>query len=121
MDAEEKIKEEEMMAVEDFGDSRLAKIRLKQIIGICLTFIVCRSVLWDFLEKPWTSKAAKIFAFSSLSILFISTVTFIVSTVEEFSLDSTKDNSSVSDLVTVCAHVDTFTFIFFTVEYLARN
>ena len=74
--------------------------------------------MWDFLEKPWTSRAAKIFAFSSLSILFISTVTFIVSTVEEFSMDNSNDR--VSDLVMVCSHVDTFTFIFFTVEYLAR-
>ena len=75
--------------------------------------------MWDFLEKPWTSRPAKIFAFSSLSFLFISTLTFIVSTVEEFSAAS-SDQSSYSQLWSVCQYVDTFTFIFFTLEYLMR-
>ena len=107
LDAEEKIKEEEMLAVEDFGDTKLALVR---------------SELWDFLEKPWTSKPAKTFAFFSLSILFISTVTFIISTVEEYSdeLDERSDPTQATQLQVVCKHVDTFTFIFFTLEYIFR-
>ena len=111
LDTEEKIKEEEMLALETFGDSKLATIR---------------SELWDFLEKPWTSKPAKIFAFISLSILFISTVTFIISTVEEYSdeFEETKKKSRLesnpTQLQVVCIHVDTFTFIFFTLEYVFR-
>ena len=64
-----------------------------------------RSVMWDFLEKPWTSKAAKLFAFLSLSILFISTVTFIVSTVEEY--NKTEEHST--QLMKVCK--ERFNFI----------
>lgn len=111
LDAEEKIKEEEMLAVEDFGDSKLG---------------LMRSELWDFLEKPWTSKPAKIFAFISLSILIISTITFIIATVEEYSeeLDETREKlrpeSDPTQLQVVCKHVDTFTFIFFTLEYIVR-
>ena len=100
-----------MLAVEDFGDSKLG---------------LMRSELWDFLEKPWTSKPAKIFAFISLSILTISTITFIISTVEEYSeeLDETiekmRSESDPTQLQVVCKHVDTFTFIFFTLEYTVR-
>ena len=54
--------------------------------------------MWDFLEKPWTSKSAKLFAFLSLSILFISTVTFIVSTVEEYN----KSEEHSTQLMRVC-------------------
>ena len=42
MDAEEKLKEEEMMAVEDFGDSRLAKIRLRSSRITLIYFVVVK-------------------------------------------------------------------------------
>ena len=41
-----------------------------------------RIVLWDFLEKPWTSSAASSYAVLSLLIVLISTATFIISTFE---------------------------------------
>lgn len=68
-----------------------------------------------------------------MSILFISTITFIVSTVGEFSDEYTTEDEDVIDrnrstvasdglneLITVCSYVDTFTFIFFTIEYAMR-
>ena len=42
-----------------------------------------RSFLWDLLEKPWTSLAAQYYAMASLFVVFISTLTFVVSTVED--------------------------------------
>ena len=50
---------------------------------IILKIVISRSSMWDFMEKPWTSLGAQMFAVASLSVLFISTITFIVSTVEE--------------------------------------
>ena len=51
---------------------------------ICFT-LVCnsRSILWDLLEKPWTSLAAQYYAMASLFVVFISTLTFVLSTVED--------------------------------------
>ena len=74
------------------------------------------------MEKPWTIEPAKIFAFFSLTILFISTITFVVSTLDEFSVDDNNDDedNDESQLLTVCKYVDTFTFIFFTAEYCMR-
>ena len=42
-----------------------------------------RSILWDLLEKPWTSLAAQYYAMASLFVVFISTLTFVASTVED--------------------------------------
>ena len=63
-----------------------------------------------------------------MSILFISTITFIVSTVGEFSDEysfedrnnSTEAIGGVNELIIVCNYVDIFTFIFFTIEYSMR-
>ena len=42
-----------------------------------------RSFLWDLLEKPWTSLAAQYYAMASLFVVFISTFTFVLSTMED--------------------------------------
>ena len=44
-------------------------------------------MIWDFLEKPWTSAAAQVYAMSSLGVILVSTVTFIVFTFEELQVD----------------------------------
>lgn len=60
------------MKEEDFGDSKIAKIR---------------KYLWNLTEYPETSLAARITAFTSLSVVIISTVTFILSTIPELTDD----------------------------------
>ena len=42
-----------------------------------------RSWLWNVLEYPWTSNLAQFLAFFSLSMVFLSTITFIISTADE--------------------------------------
>ena len=53
--------------------------------------------MWDFLEKPWTSLGAKIFAVFSLSVLFISTITFVVSSLED--IKEIKEDSHQVDII----------------------
>ena len=55
------IKEQE----EDFGDSRLGKLR---------------KTLWNLTENPETSKAALILGYCSLGLVIVSTITFVLST-----------------------------------------
>ena len=74
--------------------------------------------MWDFLEKPWTSLGAKIFTLFSLSVLFISTITFIVSSLED--IKDIKEDQAESELSVVCQMVDIFSFSFFTLEYFSR-
>ena len=48
--------------------------------------LVCsevRSWLWNTLEYPWTSRLAQLLAFFSLSMIVLSTLTFIISTADE--------------------------------------
>ena len=48
--------------------------------------VVCsevRSWLWNTLEYPWTSRLAQLLAFFSLSMIVLSTLTFIISTADE--------------------------------------
>ena len=42
-----------------------------------------RSWMWNTIEYPWTSSLAQFLALFSLSMVLISTVTFIISTAEE--------------------------------------
>ena len=57
----------EQAAEEDFGNTEWAQ---------------WRSWLWNTIEYPWTSKLAQFLALFSLSMVLISTVTFIISTAE---------------------------------------
>ena len=85
-----------------------------------------RCSVWDFMEKPWTSRGANIFAILSLLVLFISTITFIVSTVEDIKeitgnqTSSEAASSHQSELSMVCNIVDISSFVFFTLEYVCR-
>ena len=76
--------------------------------------------MWDFLEKPWTSLGAKIFAVFSLSVLFISTITFVVSSLEDIKEIKDDQTESNSELSFVCHLIDILSFSFFTLEYFCR-
>ena len=88
--------EQEMKEREIFGSSSLSKSRQKnRLIFVFMLkalkyfgLSVSRIVLWDFLEKPWTSSAASSYAILSLLIVLISTATFIISTFEVRSIVS---------------------------------
>ena len=43
-----------------------------------------RSVMWNTIEYPWTSNLAQFLALFSLSMVVLSTITFIISTADEF-------------------------------------
>ena len=89
-----------------------------------LLIILPRCSVWDFMEKPWTSRGANIFAILSLLVIFISTITFIVSTVEDIKEITGNQTSPVfssqSELSMVCSIVDISSFVFFTLEYICR-
>ena len=48
--------------------------------------MLTRAFTWDLFEKPWSSVWAKHYALFSLAVVVISTVTFILSTMEEVGL-----------------------------------
>ena len=62
----------EQAAEEDFGNSEWA---------------LWRSWMWNTIEYPWTSKLAQFLALFSLSMVIISTITFIISTADELQMD----------------------------------
>jgi hypothetical protein len=109
-DDAERDKDEQDMKQENFGSSYLAKAR--QAFSLWNHLVVCRSRLWDFLEKPWTSDAAGSYAVLSLLVILVSTATFIISTVEEL-------QTSV-DVMRIIDTIDTITVVIFTLEYLLR-
>ena len=62
-----------------------------------------RSFLWDLLEKPWTSLAAQYYAMASLFVVFISTLTFVVSTVEDAKVN--QDGEEGNDVLLVVIEI----------------
>ena len=60
-----------------------------------------RSFLWDLLEKPWTSLAAQYYAMASLFVVFISTLTFVVSTVEDAKVNQDGEEANTVLLVVI--------------------
>ena len=75
-------------------------------------------MLWDFLEKPWTSSAASSYAILSLLIVLISTATFIISTFEARNIVSTALLSHYCHLIIV---ISIFEVRFFFLEYLGEK
>ena len=60
-----------------------------------------RSFLWDLLEKPWTSLAAQYYAMASLFVVFISTLTFVVSTVEDAKVNQDGEEANTGLLLVI--------------------
>ena len=89
---------------EDFGNSKAGK---------------WRSWLWNTIEYPWTSKLAQFLALFSLSMVIISTFTFIISTAD--GLQSDEDGESEWPVVVLIIEmVDNFVVVFFSLEFVVR-
>eukprot|EP00095_Tigriopus_kingsejongensis_P007020 maker-scaffold232_size243569-snap-gene-1.25 protein:Tk07020 transcript:maker-scaffold232_size243569-snap-gene-1.25-mRNA-1 annotation:"potassium voltage-gated channel protein shab-like isoform x5" len=97
-------REKEQAEEEDFGSSRWGLLR---------------SWLWNTMEYPWTSRLAQFVAFFSLGMVILSTLTFIISTMEEFQAMDAGE-SQYTTVVIILDYIDTFVIVFFTLEYLIR-
>jgi len=116
-------KYQERLVAEDFGGSPVGKIR---------------KYLWNLTEYPETSIAARITAFTSMSVVVISTVTFVLSTMPELTddLDLAIDNITAEEAqiarvdgiavdrwhmgILIIKVIDQLTMWFFTLEYAIR-
>jgi hypothetical protein len=112
------LKYEKRMQEEDFGDTQTGRIR---------------KYLWDLTEYPETSLAARAFAFISMSVVIISTITFVLSTLPELATNLDLilfENKSLGEAelpverwekgITALRIVDELTMWFFTFEYITR-
>ena len=70
-------------------------------------------------EYPWTNNLAQFLAIFSLSMVILSTITFIISTADELQTDE-KGQIAFPTIVTIIEWVDNFVIVFFSIEYLAR-
>ena len=98
----------ELAEEEDFGPSCLG---------------TWRTCLWNTLEYPWTSQFAQIVAFFSLAMVLVSTITFVLSTIEEFQMPTESEVGVVVKyqvVISVIEVIDHVVVIFFTLEYLLR-
>jgi len=111
-------KYEERMEKEDFGDSKVGRVR---------------KYLWNLTEYPENCFAAQIFAFLSMAVVIISTITFVLSTIPELATNMDlilfENKSAGEDALPVerwekgiiaLKIVDELTMWFFTFEYLIR-
>ena len=96
--------EMELADEEDFGNSCIGQ---------------WRSWLWNTLEYPWTSKFAQFVAFFSLSMVLVSTITFVLSTIEELQVNE-EGVIEFPVIVTVIEVIDYVVSVFFTFEYFLR-
>jgi len=94
----------EQAAEEDFGESSAGQ---------------WRHWLWSTIEYPWTNNLAQFLAIFSLSMVILSTITFIISTADELQTDE-KGQIAFPTIVTIIEWVDNFVIVFFSIEYLAR-
>ena len=89
---------------EDFGPSKLGQ---------------WRTWCWNTIEYPWTSNLAQFLAVFSLSMVLLSTVTFIISTADELQPDE-EGNLDFPLLLYIIGLIDNFVVVYFTVEYVIR-
>ena len=78
-----------------------------------------RTQLWNFLEYPETSIGAQALAFTSLFMVCISTVTFIIGTNHE-SQQEPNINAVDDEDQSFNEIIDNVAVIFFSVEYFLR-
>ncbi|XP_023692510.1 potassium voltage-gated channel subfamily V member 2-like isoform X1 [Paramormyrops kingsleyae] len=76
-----------------------------------------RRVVWDLMEKPFSSVPAKLMAVASSFFVLVSLVAMTLNTVEEMQYQ-TRDGQLSGR--TYGEHVETFCIAFFTVEFLLR-
>lgn len=103
---EAKRKEAQRLEDENFGTHRLGRLR---------TF------LWNLMEYPETSRYAQAMAFTSLGVVLISTMTFVLGTFPEFQPESESGvPEEYPEAVQVMAVVDNIAVGFFLIEYVVR-
>uniref|UniRef100_UPI00398EE5A4 potassium voltage-gated channel subfamily V member 2 n=1 Tax=Pristiophorus japonicus TaxID=55135 RepID=UPI00398EE5A4 len=76
-----------------------------------------RRIIWNLVEKPFSSVIAKLMAVASSMFVLISIVAMALNTVEEMQFKSPAGQLSGH---TYMEHVETICIIFFTIEYLLR-
>ena len=103
-DKEAKMKAIETATEEDFGSSTLSQ---------------WRSWLWNTMEYPWSSKLAQCHAVFSLSMVLLSTITFVVSTIDELQMNE-EGYVEYPTVVFIIEMLDNFVVIFFAIEYMIR-
>ena len=79
-----------------------------------------RTKLWNFLEYPETSLAAQALAFTSLFMVCISTVTFIIGTNQESQQQPKPSESADAEDQSINEMIDNVAVIFFSLEYFTR-
>ena len=105
---EEKVeqeKERKRIRDEDFGLSFVARLRTK---------------IWNILEYPETSKTAQAMGLTSLFMVCLSTITFMIETTFEGEVGETYSQDSVSILQSITENIEYFTVLFFTLEFILR-
>ena len=71
------------------------------------------------MEYPWSSKLAQFHAVFSLSMVLLSTITFVVSTIDELQMNE-EGFVEYPTVVFILEMMDNFVVIFFAIEYLIR-
>ena len=72
-----------------------------------------RKRMWDLLEKPNSSLAAKVLAIVSVSFIVISTVTLTLTTLETFKGPAMSPNNTLTHIESIC-------IAWFSMEYVLR-
>lgn len=76
-----------------------------------------RFIIWNMMEKPFSSVTAKLMAVASSFFVLVSLVAMTLNTVEEMQYTTTAGQLSGK---TYCEYVETLCIAFFTMEYLLR-
>jgi len=103
---EAKAKETQRLKDEDFGNSPVGRVR---------------SLLWNVMEYPETSRTAQMFAWSSLGVVLLSTFTFVLGTFPEFQQEEeTGQPPPYPQAVLAMEVVENCAVLFFVIEYIVR-
>ncbi|XP_071009258.1 potassium voltage-gated channel subfamily V member 2-like [Oncorhynchus clarkii lewisi] len=82
-----------------------------------MAFGQIRWIIWNLMEKPFSSVTAKLMALASSFFVLVSLVAMTLNTVEEMQYNTPTGQLSGK---TYGEHVETFCIAFFTMEYLLR-
>lgn len=113
----------------DIGDELIEKLQIENglkepvVVAEVPTYLPFK-ILWAFLEDPSSSKAANIFAITSVGIIVLSLIMFVVETLPEFAPTTISVNGT--DITYPNKHekwmfnVNTAVICWFTVEFILR-